>query len=220
MSDESLPASIGNVALFHERKLALLCSRACPGSIIVKTLDVVRALRDTSWTIVGGFQSPTEQECLEIVLRGERPVIVCPARCVEGMRVPSSWKPHIGAGRMLIVAPFDSKARRATAALAEERNRYVISLADAVFIPHAAPGGTLDRLYREQRAGKKPLWTIDDRANAHLISLGAIPLPSDSEALLQVLTAECHSCNDWLSPPRSCPTGLSPNRASRAPRPC
>lgn len=41
---------------------AFLCSRACPGTIIVKTFDVVRAMRDTAWTIICGFESPAEQE--------------------------------------------------------------------------------------------------------------------------------------------------------------
>jgi predicted Rossmann fold nucleotide-binding protein DprA/Smf involved in DNA uptake len=168
--------SQGNQALLKTRKLALLCSRACPGSIIVQTLDLVRALRETPWTVISGFQSPTEQECLEILLRGEHPVIVCPARSVEGMRVSAAWKAVITAGRMLITSPFEKTARRATAALAEERNRYVISLADAIFIPHAAPGGSLERLCQVISASRKPFFTVDDPINAPLAVLGARPL--------------------------------------------
>lgn len=165
--------TIGEIGLLSGRKLALLCSRACPGSIIVRTLDMIRELRETSWTVISGFQSPIEQECLEILLRGERPVIVCPARSVQGMRIPATWKPAIAAGRMLITSPFDAKIRRATAETAEERNRFVVSLTDAVFIPHASPGGSLDRLCRDHIAGRKPILTLDDPANAHLTGMGA-----------------------------------------------
>lgn len=165
--------TLGIQSLLQTPKLALLCSRACPGAIIVQTLDAVRALRDTPWTVISGFQSPTEQECLEILLRGERPVIVCPARSAEGMRIPAAWKSAVAAGRMLITSPFDKTVRRATAATADERNRYVVSLADAVFIPHAAPGGSLDRLVRDHIVGRKRFWTLDDPANAHLFALGA-----------------------------------------------
>lgn len=168
-------ATLGDVSLLQSRKLALLCSRACPGSIIVETLDVVRALRETQWTVVSGFQSPTEQECLEILLRGEHPVIICPARSVEGMRVPATWKAAVAAGRMLITSPFEKNVRRATAALAVERNRFVVSLADAVFIPHAAPGGSLERLCQTLTTTGKPFWTLHDPANANLIALGARP---------------------------------------------
>ncbi|MCC7291842.1 MAG: hypothetical protein IT449_07265 [Phycisphaerales bacterium] len=181
--------AIGEAGLLLSRKLALLCSRACPGSIIVQTLDVVRALRETPWTVVSGFQSPTEQECLEILLRGERPVIVCPARNAEGMRVPAAWKAAVAAGRMLITSPFEKTVRRATTATAEERNRFVVSLADAVFIPHAAPGGSLDRLCRDHITGHKPLWTLDDPANANLHALGALRVTTQT---LPALTRNGH----------------------------
>lgn len=171
---------LGNHALLESRMLAMLCSRACPGSIIVQTLDLIRALRETPWTIVSGFQSPTEQECLENLLRGERPVIVCPARSAEGLRIPSAWESAIATGRMLVMSPFENTVRRATAATAEQRNQFVVSLADAVLIPHAAPGGSLDRLIRDQILGRKPLWTLHDSANAHLVNLGARPVRADS----------------------------------------
>lgn len=91
-------ASIGSERLLGTPRLALLCSRACPGAIIVQTLDAVRALRESPWTVVGGFQSPSERACLEILLRAECPVIVCPARSVEGMRLPLPWIAAIAAG--------------------------------------------------------------------------------------------------------------------------
>jgi predicted Rossmann fold nucleotide-binding protein DprA/Smf involved in DNA uptake len=180
--------AIGEAGLLSSRKLALLCSRACPGSIIVQTLDVVRALRETPWTIVSGFQSPTEQECLEILLRGERPVIVCPARSAEGMRIPTAWKSAVAADRMLVTSPFEKTVRRATAALAEERNRFVVSLADAVFMPHAAPGGSLDRLVRNHIVGRKSFWTLDDPANAPLLELGAHPVAAGTAHHIEVVS--------------------------------
>lgn len=179
--------SIGSLDLLATRKLAILCSRACSGSIIVQTLDVVRALRETSWTVVSGFQSPTEQESLETLLRGERPVIVCPARTVDGMRVPAAWKASLEGGRMLITSPFQKAVRRASAPLAEERNRFVVSLSDAVFIPHAAPGGSLDSLCRDYIAGRKPLLTINDQANDHLMALGTVSV-SKAQSFLEMFS--------------------------------
>jgi len=64
---EQALGTIGSEALLHTRKLALLCSRACPGSIIVQTLDVVRALRaevdEAAWaalysTVSRPFEKP------------------------------------------------------------------------------------------------------------------------------------------------------------------
>lgn len=170
----------GTQSLFETRKLAILCSRACPGTIIVQTLDVVRALRETPWTVISGFQSPTEQECLEVLLRGERPVVVCPARSVQGMRIPAAWKAAIAAGRMLITSPFGNTVRRATTATAQERNQFVVSLADAVLIPHAAPGGSLHRLCHDCIYGRKLLYTIDDPSNSHLLESHGVVVAPDN----------------------------------------
>lgn len=176
--------TIGNSALLRTHKAGLLCSRRCPGTVIVQTLDLALALRDSAATVVGGFQSSMEKECLATLLRGKQPVIVCPARSIEGMRMPSAWRAAIGADIMLVVSPFAVKHRRPTEALAEERNRFVTSLADEVIVAHAAPGGQLERLCRDLITAGKPIWTLEDPANAHLIALGLRVLrPADAARL-------------------------------------
>lgn len=123
---------VGNRELLATRKVGLLCSRRCPGTIIVETLDVALALRDSAATVVGGFQSSMERECLETLLRGKHAVIVCPARGIDGMRLPAAWKAAIAENRMLVASTFDVKQRRATADLAERRNRFVAEIADEI----------------------------------------------------------------------------------------
>jgi len=169
-------AQLGSAALLQSHKIGLLCSRRCPGTIVVQTLDLALALRDSAATVVGGFQSSMEQECLETLLRGKHPVIVCPARSIDGMRLPAAWKSAIAEKRLLIASPFRARQRRATVELAEERNRFVADLADEVIIAHASPGGQLERLCGELAKCSKPIWTLDDPVNAHLISLGLRPL--------------------------------------------
>jgi predicted Rossmann fold nucleotide-binding protein DprA/Smf involved in DNA uptake len=168
--------TIGNAALLHTRKVGLLCSRRCPGTIIVQTLDLALALRDSTATVVGGFQSSMERECLETLLRGRHPLIICPARGIDGMRLPAAWKAAIGENRMLVASAFGAKHRRVTAALAAERNRLVAELSDEHIVAHASPGGKLERLCKEILGAGKPLWTLDDPANRHLIEMGARPL--------------------------------------------
>jgi len=96
------------------------------------------------------------------------------------MRISAAWKAAVAAGRMLLISPFENTVRRATAATAEERNRFVVSLADAIFIPHAAPGGGLERLCQMIPATGKRLWTLADDANGRLMEIGAEALcPKD-----------------------------------------
>lgn len=167
--------TIGNSALLHTRKVGLLCSRRCPGTIIVKTLDLALALRDSAATVVGGFQSSMERECLETLLRGKHPVIICPARGIDGMRLPAAWKAAIAENRMLVTSTFGAKHRRVTAQLAAKRNRLVADLSDEVIVAHASPGGQLERLCRDLLVLGKPIWTLEDPANTHLLALGIQP---------------------------------------------
>jgi hypothetical protein len=162
--------------------------------VIVHALDVALALRDARISVVSGFHSSVERECLKVLLRGSVNLVVCPATSAVGMRIPAVWKPAIAASRLTIRSAIDegfegaaipkTAPRRATAALAEQRNRFVASISDAILILHAAAGGKLDRLADELLAQGKPLWTLDDPSNASLIARGARPVTPDVVASL------------------------------------
>lgn len=147
--------ALGNQALLHERKTALFCSAHCPGNAILASYDQAARWRDEGRCIIGGFHSPVEKECLRILLRGRQPIVICPARSIENMRIPNEWRSGIEAGRLLLLSPFPSSDRRVTAALAERRNVFVAALADEAVLVHVTPGGRLDRL-----AGKITSWGI------------------------------------------------------------
>jgi predicted Rossmann fold nucleotide-binding protein DprA/Smf involved in DNA uptake len=145
-------------------------------------------LRDAGVTVIGGFHSPMEREFLAALLRGRQPVIICPARGLGDLRVHAEWKKPLEDGRLLVLSPFEEKLRRATAALAQERNRFVGALADEVFIAYAAAGGKTEAFAREIIAWGKPVYTLDDPANAGLVALGARPITPRSSPWGSVAT--------------------------------
>lgn len=163
----------GNPEILQKELLGLFCSIKCPGSVILKTYDLARALRDAETAVIGGFHTPMEKEVLEILLRGTAPMIICPARSLERMRHSPSVEEGIRNGRVLMVSPFGPGHRRATVELAEQRNRLVAALASRVFVSHAAPGGKIEALCLEIIAMGKPLFTVDCADNANLLALGA-----------------------------------------------
>ena len=57
---------LGNQELLQAQKLALFCSRKCPGNLILKAYDLARSLRDAGTTVISGFHTPVEKECLRI----------------------------------------------------------------------------------------------------------------------------------------------------------
>jgi predicted Rossmann fold nucleotide-binding protein DprA/Smf involved in DNA uptake len=171
-------AALGNREILRNRKLALFCSIRCPGKLVLQTYDLAQRLRDAGVPVIGGFHSPMEQECLRLLLRGRQPLIVCPARSVEHMRVPAEWKAPLDAGRLLVLSPFGPQQRRATADLAAARNAFVASLAEELFVAYAEPGGRTEHLCREALAKGKPILTFEASENANLMALGARPVES------------------------------------------
>ena len=163
----------GNLRLLEEPLTALFCSQRCPGDLILKTYDLARAMRDSGVPVIGGFQTPMERECLRLLLRGSQPVVVCPARGLDNMRIPRDWHTAFDDDRLLVLSPFPSTRRRPTAELAAQRNDWVADLAGQVFIAHAAPGSKTEAFARKLAALGKPLLTLDSPANANMVEMGA-----------------------------------------------
>lgn len=125
-----------------------------------------------------------EREFLNILLHGKQPVIVCPARSIEGMRLRGEYKQPLADGRLLLLSPFDVKQRRITAEHAVIRNRFVAALADSVFVTYAEPGGKTEKLCREVVSWGKRFYTFGEGVNANLLELGAQPVDSSSSYIL------------------------------------
>jgi predicted Rossmann fold nucleotide-binding protein DprA/Smf involved in DNA uptake len=169
-------SAIGNAELLNrlnETSLGLFCSLKCPGSIILKTHDLAQELRAQGAEVIGGFHSPVEKECLRVLLRGHGPLIVCPARSIDLMRVPTAYKKSLDAGRMLILSPFAAHEPRITAKTADVRNRFVTALAGQVFIAFAESSGRTEQLCHDLVVQGKPVYTFRDEETANLRAMGA-----------------------------------------------
>ena len=165
--------AMGDTAILRNRLFGLICSIQCPGSIVIKTFDAMRALRDAGVVVIGGFHSPMERECLDILLRGSQPVILCAAKRLRGLRLGAAARKALKDGRLLVITPFDDRFKRTTAAQAIQRNELVAALADSMLIPYAAPGGKTEATAQNVLARGQPLFTFADENNAHLIKAGA-----------------------------------------------
>jgi predicted Rossmann fold nucleotide-binding protein DprA/Smf involved in DNA uptake len=165
-------AAMGNLDILQQTKLALFCSIKCPGSVILQTYDCMKALRDRGVTVIGGFHSPMERECLNILLRGTQPVIVCPARSLDAMRIKPEFRKPLEEGRLLFLSPFLPKESRISAQRAGIRNRFVAALADAILVAYATTDGSTEQLCHEILSLTKPAYTLDTKHNASLKDMG------------------------------------------------
>ena len=148
LGTDALPqlSALGNLNLLALPKTALFCSARCPGHAILAAYEQAARWRDAGRCIISGFHSPVEKECLRILLRGSQPVIICPARSLEKMRLVSGWQKSFADGRLLILSCFTGRDRRVTGALAVRRNEFIAALADEVWFAHITPGGEMQRL--------------------------------------------------------------------------
>jgi predicted Rossmann fold nucleotide-binding protein DprA/Smf involved in DNA uptake len=154
-------ATIGKQDLLTTRKTALFCSRQCPGEVILRLFDLARRLRTSDLTFIGGFHTPAERDFLHHLLPGSCRLIVCPARRLEGMRVPAAWQKAIAAERMLLLSPFTAESqRRQSARLAERRNELVVALADQILLLHAAPASRTAVLVKQATQQGKSLLAL------------------------------------------------------------
>jgi len=171
--------AMGDLSILHHPLLGLICSIQCPGSIIIKTFDFIRKLRDEKAVVIGGFHSPMERECLDLLLRDSQPVILCPARSLCNLRMGKEARKAVAEGRLLVLSLFGDDVRRTTASQSILRNDMVAALAEAILVPFAAQNGkTWTTVSRALGYGQK-IVTFEDDANTHLITSGAIACQVD-----------------------------------------
>jgi len=125
--------------------------------------------------MIGGFLSPMEQDCLDILLRGKQPIILCPARGLKGLRLGEKARQAVEEGRLLVLSAFDESVRNTTTAQAVWRNNLVAAFADSLFVPHAAPGGKTWSTVHAALKRNQPVFTFDVSDNADLLESGARP---------------------------------------------
>jgi predicted Rossmann fold nucleotide-binding protein DprA/Smf involved in DNA uptake len=166
--------ALGNLAILTAPLLGFFCATRCPGGVILRTYDLALALREAGVPVIGGFHTPMEKECLEVLLRGQQPVVICPARSIERLRMPMSWRQSYDQGRLLVLSPFTARQRRPTTALAEYRNRFVATLATNILVAYAGPGSKTAQFCAEIVAQHRRAYTLDLPENAHLVQRGVL----------------------------------------------
>jgi len=175
MGDAAPPfiTTAGNPDILKSPGIGLICSIQCPRSIVIKTFYVIRRLRDQMLVLIGGFHSPMEQECLDLLLRGSQPVILCPARSLRNLRMGKAARKALADGRLLALSCFGDEVRRTTSAQALLRNDVVAALSEAILVPHASKNGKTWATVRRALGSGQKVFTFEDEANSDLIRSGA-----------------------------------------------
>ena len=147
---------IGNKEILSEHKIAFLCSRTCPESIVPKVRDWAGEQCANGNCVISGFHSPIEKKLFHFLMKGKQPIILALARGIQ-----KRFKPEIlrllAKNRLLIVTPFDESVKRVTAETAWQRNRLMLEMADEVFVARAAAGSSIEKMLQQFRQQGKPI---------------------------------------------------------------
>lgn len=170
-------SAIGNVTILNKEMIAVFCSIKCPGNIIIQLYDLMKSWANKEIVIMGGFHSPLEKECLRLLLKGTAPIILCPARSIENMKIKSEYHQPLTDGRLLIVSPFIPKTSRITADTAKYRNNFLSYVSNSIFIAYAEPNGKVEQFCLDLVNTNKAVFTFNSSSTANLISIGAKLLP-------------------------------------------
>lgn len=168
--------TIGDAALLNSSPLAFFCSVKCPGHLILKTYDLAQLLKEKSVSVISGFHSPVEKEVLTNLLRGNQPVLICPARSIHNMRMPQAWQAPIEAGQLLLLSPFEESQNRVTSATAIQRNRFVAAMVQRAFVAYAESEGKTEQFCQQILEWNIQLLTFGTEDNQNLLNFGAISI--------------------------------------------
>ena len=140
-----ITASLGNIDLLNLPKIAFLCSRKIPASVVLKCYDWAIEQRESGACVISGFHSQIEKDVLHYLLRGKQPIILVLARGLKEKIEPEFEKP-MEEGRLLIITPFDKTVKRVTELTAETRNKLMTDLSDKITVGYSSIGGQLEKL--------------------------------------------------------------------------
>ena len=141
---------------------------------------MARSLRDAGVAVIGGFHSPIEKDCFDLLLSGIQPIIICPARSIEHMRIRTEYRQSLDEGKLLFLSRFNQSQRRPTLKTSHYRNLFVAALSAVAFVAHAGPNSKTESICREILSWQKSIYTFDSDYNKNLLDIGAKPIKPEN----------------------------------------
>ena len=146
--------SFGNTDILSLNKTVFLCSRSYPAKAVLRIYDWAKTMRDSGQCVVSSFHSRLERDVLDILLRGEQPLILVVAR-----GLPKHYNPDIRKAidneRLLVLSPFPETVKQITTETAQKRNEFILSIADSIVVGHADKNGGISQALKNISADKK-----------------------------------------------------------------
>jgi predicted Rossmann fold nucleotide-binding protein DprA/Smf involved in DNA uptake len=140
----------------------------------MKAAEAIEVLIAADVCLIGGWHSPLEMALLEDSRTAQARLGLLLATGPDHAVVPNRVRERVESGAGFVLTHCTPRVRRITRAAALQRNRLVVALATALFVPLGPPGSaTFGAAARAATAGK-PVLTTDLAANRELLAAGAV----------------------------------------------
>ena len=139
---------LGDPEILMQYKTAYFCSERFHPQAVFASYDWAEQMRAKKHCVISGFQSRIEADVLDILLRGDSPIILVLARSIY-TRIPKQYQRAAESGNLLILSPFSEKIPRANHNTAFKRNCWIIRHTEECIIGSLTPGGQLEKAIKE-----------------------------------------------------------------------
>jgi len=156
--------TLGNRALLDLSKVAFLCSRRCPASIVTRSYDWAIEKRNAGVCVLSGNHSQIEKDVFHYLLKGNQPMLK--------KRLEEELTAENAKNRLLIITPLPVSVKRVTQETANKRNDLMAEIADEIFVAYAQLNGNVYRLIKKWLKKGKKVSTFDVPDNRELIDAG------------------------------------------------
>ena len=148
ITNQPEPKLLGNPEILAQTKTAYFCSERFKPQAVFASYDWAEKMRAEKRCVISGFQSRIEADVLDILLRGDSPIILVLAKSIY-KRVPAQYKKAFDNGNMLIVSLCPPGILRPNRARSYKRNLWILQNADEVVIGSMTPGGMLEKAIKQ-----------------------------------------------------------------------
>ena len=171
---------IGNAELLQGKLVGILSSRTLAAGILLKAKYVLQEFLALGPNVrfAGGWQSPMERECLELLLTRRANVVYCLPYHIQGFKPSGPLADALEAERLLVLSRDSQK--RPSRASNERRNRLVWALSDALLVLHAPGRSGTSRMASEAVSAGVPVFLPEHADHEFLFSDGARPAAIDA----------------------------------------
>lgn len=128
---------------------------------MLKCYDWAIQEREKGNCVISGFHSKLEKDVFHYLAKGNQPIILALPRGLKTRWEPE-LKEHLKSNRLLIVTPFDTKAKRVTKETAFIRNRLMVDLADEIVIGYKNIGGNIEALFDSEDISKPVSYLVEN----------------------------------------------------------